>query len=59
MISLSNNDWTKLRQILQKIFATKHLAPDMKQGTSQSAAGAARGELWADTSDGYRIKLGQ
>jgi hypothetical protein len=57
-ISLSNNDWTKLRQLIQRIFMTKYLAPDIKKGVSQLDAGAVKGELWADTSDNNRIKLG-
>ena len=30
----------------------------MKTGTTQAAAGAAAGELWADSDDAYTIKLG-
>lgn len=37
---------------------TKYLAPDIKKGVSQLDAGAVKGELWADTSDNNRIKLG-
>ena len=59
MISLIPGDWTKLRQLLQRIITTKYFASDMKQGIDQSDAGAARGELWADTNDNYTIKLGQ
>lgn len=31
----------------------------MKTGTDQANAGAHTGELWADSDDGYSIKLGQ
>lgn len=58
-ISLRSGDWTKLRQILQRIVVTKLLVPDIKKGTSQSDAGAGKNELWADTDDNYTIKLGQ
>lgn len=33
--------------------------PNMKTGTTQEAAKAIAGELWADSDDGYTIKLGQ
>jgi len=58
-ISLSPGDWTKLRQLLQRLFMTKLFAPSIKKGTSQSNAKAAKDELWADTSDNYTVKLGQ
>ena len=32
--------------------------PDMKTGTTQANAGAATGELWADTDDANTVKLG-
>lgn len=31
----------------------------IKTGDNQTAAGATAGELWADSSDNYTIKLGQ
>jgi hypothetical protein len=58
-ISLTPGDWTKLRQILQRLFATKYFVPDMKRGVSQQDAGAVKDELWIDTSDNYRIKAGR
>ena len=33
--------------------------PNMKTGTTQVNAGAATGELWADSDDDYTVKLGQ
>lgn len=32
--------------------------PNMKTGTTQGGAGAIAGELWADSDDGYTVKLG-
>ncbi|MDD5457871.1 MAG: hypothetical protein PHF37_00535 [Phycisphaerae bacterium] len=58
-ISLTPGDWTKLRQILQRLFATKFSVPDMKRGTSQQNADAAKNELWIDTSDNFRVKAGE
>lgn len=58
-ISLVPGDWTKLRQILQRLFAMKYVASDMKRGTTQQEAGAAENELWIDTSDGFTVKIGQ
>ena len=58
-ISLTPGDWTKLRQLLQKLFVTKLFVPEIKKGTNQSNAGAAKDELWADTSDNYTVKVGQ
>jgi hypothetical protein len=58
-ISLTPGDWTKLRQILQRLFATKYNAADMKRGISQQAAGAVKDELWIDTSNGNIVKVGQ
>ncbi len=58
-ISLSPGDWTKLRQLLQRLFSTKYLAADIKKGTSQANAKAAKDELWVDTSDNYRVKVGR
>ncbi len=58
-ISLSPGDWTKLRQLLQRLFVTKLFVPTIKKGTSQADAKAAKDELWADTSDNYTVKVGQ
>ncbi|MBN1457692.1 MAG: hypothetical protein JW912_07565 [Sedimentisphaerales bacterium] len=58
-ISLIPNDWTKLRQYLQRIVTTKFFAPDIKKGISQTDAGAVKNELWVDTANGHTIKLGQ
>lgn len=58
-ISLSPGDWTKLRQLLQRLFMTKYFVPDIKKGTSQTDAKAAKDELWVDTSDGFTVKVGQ
>lgn len=58
-ISLSPGDWTKLRQILQRLCATKYFVPDMKRGISQEDAGAVKDELWVDTSNGNTVKVGQ
>ncbi|MEN6306557.1 MAG: hypothetical protein ABFD91_02275 [Anaerohalosphaeraceae bacterium] len=57
-ISLTPGDWTKLRQILQRLFTTRFVATEMKRGTSQQNAGAAKDELWIDTSDNNRVKAG-
>lgn len=58
-ISLSPGDWTKLRQLLQRLFMTKYFVPDIKKGTSQADAKAAKDELWVDTSNGFTVKVGQ
>jgi len=57
MISLSDGDWVKLRQILQRFFSTKHLFPDVKRGISQEDAGAQVGEMWVD-SETNTMKIG-
>jgi hypothetical protein len=58
-ISLVPGDWTKLRQILQRLFVTKYVAADMKRGATQEEAGAVKDELWVDTNDGFTVKIGQ
>ena len=58
-ISLSPGDWSKLRQVLQRMTVNKMFMRGIKKGTSQSEAGAAKDELWVDTSDNYTVKLGQ
>ena len=58
-ISLSPGDWTKLRQLLQRLFITKLFVTGIKKGTSQTSAGAVKDELWVDTSDNYTVKIGQ
>ena len=57
-ISLRAGDWTKLRQILQRIVVSKLLVPDIKKGINQAAAGAGKDELWSDANDNNTIKLG-
>jgi len=43
----------------QVTIAADLFAPDMKTGTTQGGAGAAAGELWADSDDDFTVKLGQ
>ena len=58
-ISLSKGDWTKLRQIIQRIIKTRLIFSQMKTGTSQTDAKAAKDELWADSNNDYTVKLGR
>ena len=52
------SDIARLQVKIQDLSFRCHF-PNMRSGTSQDDAGAAKGELWADSGDNYTVKLGQ